>query len=324
MQYLIVATRSLYVIRLLRLKYVMGPPEKLDGGGTSGMDAGNQLNGIDYLTWAKLTMGATNCFLKAYKIYVEFLDVMYGLKIWPEGRDPEGGKTEYPECVERMKAYLQKNILFNMARGFSFFILHNNYDLKTHPCLPIRAEENVSPEYVVEQKRQADLPYHNYALAQYGLAIIRPFMIEKDRYQKFEYALGLEEYFNRIIKQYYPRVTPDAHSFRARPRHRIVNHAGLMTYLPFIKEYMAEECNSNYAFRRLTPFFGRYLYTYPSESIHIYPNYISSIAFRMPLSHTCRIKQSNRENESQTFDSLAEGKKKWKTVVQSFEKEGAQ
>ncbi len=308
MQYLIVGIRLLYVIRLLRLKHFLNLARK---GENSEDDVdGCKYDGLGHIEWAKLSMGAANCFLRAHQIYSEFLDIMYGNKR-RSGGDPA---QKYPACVHIMRTYLEKSILFNLTRGLSFFILDNKNELNSNSSMPpYCGGGKPSPEY----KRQMNLPYQNFVLAQIGLVCIRPFLSEKERYLKYSWAIEMEGFFNDRIKETFPKVTGDGGNQPQRPRIRIVNHTGLMSYLPFVKEYFDEDINTNYGFNGLTPFFKKYLYTYPSEPTHIYPNYITSIAYHLKMPRTAKVTETTVPSVFITHNTHDEEKKKWQSLVKS-------
>lgn len=322
MQYFIIAMRSLYVVRLLRIKHTQ---KKAMNGDVDDDNTEAKFEGLTSEAWAKLSMGVSNCFLKAYQIYSEFIDIMFGAKRVPMGMTlPEGTHytPEYPVHVLNMKEYLRGNILYNMSKGFAFFITHITRKLEESPPIPVHPmRDGSSSEETRSYNNQMKLSYRIYAMSQYGLAIIRPLLVQKDMYQKYGYAIEWEGFFNTMIKDNQPKVTEKGQLSTIRPYHRIVDYSGIINYMPFIKDFLSDVNNYNYALDSMTPFFRRYIYNYPSETTLIYPKYIQSISYVIRIPNITKVSQTRINPEKVfTFDSYEEGKSKWNRILKAFEK----
>jgi hypothetical protein len=198
------------------------------------------------------------------------------------------------------------------------FILDNDSELMNNTCLPVHSQAGkTSPEYIKAYNRQKNMIYQNYALAQYGLVIIRPFIVAKEQYHSISDAVKMEKFFNRIIAQYYPAITSKDFGNKKRPYYRIVDHAGLLEYLPFIKKYVSDDSNCNYALASLTQFGRIYLYNYPTEYYSYYPKYIQTIALRLDIPKSLTIVRKGSGQYNQTYDSLAEEINEWQILVKS-------
>ena len=246
MQHLIMAMRNSYAIRVQRLRNASGCKEASinigsivirQGGGpfTAGTGEiydkdwdpeadGDMLEGLSSSVWASLKLGVATSFLKAYQIHVTFIDAIYGAHPWNVGKDGSGegeadetGRLIVPHIVRQLRNYLEEMILFMLASAFNFSIVNLEFKLREGPIIPKHPRAGggrTSEEYMLLNEHRR-IPQKIFALAQCGLAIIRPLVVGGEKYQCCDSVHELRKLFERSIQVQYPIVTDAIRNERA-------------------------------------------------------------------------------------------------------------
>jgi uncharacterized membrane protein YgcG len=255
--------------------------------------------GMTAVAWAKMHLSMATAFLKAYDIYTNFIDMLFGTRRCPRIENPISYSPYKFQAAVRINRYLERMILCMMARTFWFYM----EDMKEKYLVPVLT----SSTYGRNEKEEVlyvqyiKIPAYMVSMAHCGLACVRPLIVASDLYSYKNGAVQLESLFNGIIEEYQPKITErfsglqsggggggggggngggggqadltffpqssySIHHPSDSPSHRrIVDFDGLFEYLTIIKGFVSED-SCDYLVGHLTPLYKNYLFTYPSTN----------------------------------------------------------